>query len=130
MSDFHDIPAWQSPEGVPETEWKQSIRARFWAHLIIVLPSELRIHKDLPDGDVRGVYENLLTIDKTSAIAQTMALRAKLSVKESPQSKEGEALLPWLDELFQVHTLRDGVSEKEVRQHVYNADKEPCERHS
>ncbi len=62
MSDFPAIPTWQSQEGVPENERQQSVRARFWAHLIIVLPSKL--HKDLPDGDVRGVYEHLVTIDK------------------------------------------------------------------
>ncbi len=55
---------------------------------MVVLPSEL--HKDLPDGDVRGVYENLLVIEKPSAIAQTMALRAKFAMVGSPQGKENQ----------------------------------------
>ena len=43
----------------------------------------------------------------------------------SPLGKSGKALLPWLSELFQVmedlHTLKDSVTEKEVRQYVYAA---------
>ncbi len=117
LSDFPAIPTWPSPKGLLEDEWHQGIRARFWAHLLTVLPPEL--HRDLQDGDVRGVYENLLIVNKpsvTAQTAQTMVLWSKLAVVGSPLGKEGKAQLPWLNELFQVmedlHTLRDGISEK------------------
>ena len=88
-----------------------------------MLPPEL--HRELQDGDVRGVYESLLVIDKPPAIVQQMALQAKLAFVGSPQGKHGKALLPWLSELFQVmedlHTLKDSVTEKEVRQYIYAA---------
>ena len=100
LSDFPAIPIWQSPKGEVEDEWHQGVRARFWAHLLTVLPTEL--HRELQDGDVRGVYESLLVIDKPPAIVQQMALRAKLAFVGSPQGKRGKALLPWLSELFQV----------------------------
>ena len=123
LSDFPAVPVWQSPKGEVEDEWRQGVRARFWAHLLTVLPPEL--HRELQDGDVRGVYESLLVIDKPPAIVQQMAFRAKLSFVGSPAGKQNKALLPWLDELFQVkedlHTLKDPVTEKEVRQYIYAA---------
>ena len=115
LSDFPAIPVWQSPKGEVEDEWRQGVRARFWAHLLTVLPPEL--HRELQDGDVRGVYESLLVIDRPPAIVQQMALRAKLAVVGSPAGKQNKALLPWLDELFQVmedlHTLKYSVTEKD-----------------
>ena len=93
LSDFPAIPIWQSPKGEVEDEWHQGVRARFWAHLLTVLPTEL--HRELQDRDVRGVYESLLVIDKPPAIVQQMGLRAKLDFVGSPQGKHGKALLPW-----------------------------------
>ena len=100
LSDFPAIPIWQIPKAELGDEWHQGVRACFWAHLLTVLPAEL--HKELEDGDVRGAYECLLVIDKPSAIVQTLALRVKLAVVGSPHGKDGRALLPWLNELFQV----------------------------
>jgi hypothetical protein len=123
LSDFPTIPIWQNQKGEVEDEWHQGIRARFWAHLLTVLPAEL--HRELQDGDVRGVYESLLVIDKPSAIVQQMALRAKLALVGSPAGKNGRGILPWLNDLFQVmedlHTLKDPVTEKEVRHYIYAA---------
>ncbi len=41
LSDFPAISTWQSPKGEVEDEWHQGVRARFWAHLLTVLPTEL-----------------------------------------------------------------------------------------
>jgi len=87
------------------------------------LPMEL--YKDLLAGDVRGAYESVISIGKPAAIAQTMQLRAKLAKVASKQGKSGRPLLGWVQDVFQVmedlHTLKDPVSEREVRQIFYAA---------
>jgi hypothetical protein len=40
LSDVPTIPVWQSPKGEVEDEWHQGVRARFWAHLLTVLPTD------------------------------------------------------------------------------------------
>ena len=85
---------WDVEHNRPETGWQSQLRARLFRHCCDQLPKSLWY--GLCDGDVKGIYNAVVSIGQHSAEEQAYDLRTKVTGCH----KGGRSMPDWLNELY------------------------------